>query len=479
MTTRYTSQHVMVLLATILQSDSILTQAQQFVRPADLVHPQVGGTPLQRLIYETILQFYEEHKARPDLASIVAEARGLFGQAFAPNSAEYAQAEADLSYLVGYTALVLDKQADTMCKALIKHIYATCGQREAVVQIAAGLAQSDAAGITKYAQRLMELRSKDALLQGGRSVSSILRDSWENEPTAARVQLGVPFLDARLGGGQGPATGCSAAILGVQGGGKTTLGFQIGVGQALQRRHALLVLVEEGLSKSVLAKLKACATGIPYPVLEKHKGQLAQSCEETGVSLEHAKHNLELLSTYLHVLDLQANEGDMATIEAEIEALSQQGQKPELVYVDWAGFLAAQLLAKSQNANDSKTTYIKQIGDACTNLSARYNCFVIVGHQLHPEKAQRGPFVKVSTYDGEECRGFTASMKYVFALGPRCQKTQLQIFTIVKARDDKPDQQIVIRLDGARALIREEPSWEVKGNRFRQKGVADNLVPKA
>jgi len=179
----------------------------------------------------------------------------------------------------------------------------------------------------------------------------------------------------------------------------------------------------------------------------------------------------------LHVLDMQQNPGDMKTIEGEIEALAQTKGVPDIVYIDWAGFLAAQLMAKSADKNATKTSFIKQIGDASTILAQRYNNFILVGHQLHPEKAQRGPFSQMTPYDGEECRGFTASMKYVFVLGPRCAKTSLQIMSLVKARDDKPDQRVIIRVDGARARIEQAPGWKVKQNRFVQEGRDEKAIP--
>ncbi len=428
-----------------------------------IVNKEVGGSPPQAILFDIIRSYYSEHRTAPDDAVLVAEVEQYLIKYF-PSETRREKVREKLAAFFEFRK-VIDTRSEGVARKLIGQIAKECIFRPAAREMLSGASESG--DIEGLSERLLELEAKQSSVSGGLSFSGIV--GLESDSAGERVPTGIPWFDSRAGKGSGPVNGSAIGIISPQNGGKTTLGIQLAVAQALMDKDSLLVLAEEGVSRSMRFKIIGCALGFDYTLLEKLS--LAEAVKQAGISKEIAEKKLALLDQRLHILDMVKHnlvpEG-FAPIQSELSQLISGGHKPSYVYVDWAGIIAD---AVSQRTKRTKEAELQSLSYAIAKEAHRVNCIIAISQQMGAEWVKKGPFSQPDMYCAADCRMFTAPFKYAIAINKQDPRTKYSIMTYVKARDDGiKDDQVVMQLRGELATFVDlSDRYEIRGKRFVDK----------
>jgi hypothetical protein len=471
----YSPQHYNILLAHMLKSPAVMSLAAKNLKPAFFTHASIGGSYTQAVLFEIITDHSTKFSVPPDPAVLMVESRRILTNFLTPD-----QRDQSLREVISFIKLVsvVDERSLGLAKQLINYMHQVCVKQEAVAEAAEELAAGTP--ITEIGNRLLEIQRKSQSLLGTSAVNGI---SQVKLSVGDRELTGIPFLDSRLGAGSGPVRGSGIGLISPQGGGKTTFGIQLAISQSLLGKSTLLVLAEEGLTRTVRRNLIACAVGIPTTVLEKFENadgilNVPEVARTSGVDPELAAAKLGQLDKNLHVLDLNERPGNLDDIVNEIQVMADSGSVPNYVYIDWAGILADRMLATGMSGVkfDNKYQALKAISYNVMATANRFNNLIAVAQQMAPAIASRGALKVHDTFCAADCRGFTEPFKYVFTISGRDPKTRLSVCSIVKARNDPAGVRFPLMLHGPLAQF-EDMSHKFSVDKTRIKPTSSDSKP--
>jgi len=476
--TKFKEQHYDILLAQLIQSEDVAELAFSAIEPAHFHQPGVGGSRAQGIMYKVIRDYRQTHGSAPDKASLVAELQVLV-RAELGGVPELAREL--LTYTKHFLKIIefVDPRSSAAARKMIEYIHEVCIFKPTARGLLDDAKSNDT--IDGLVDKLTVLEERQSALTGGNSFTGII--DMEMTDAGERISTGIPWLDARFGGGAGPTRGCVMGIIAPQGCGKTSLGIQMAVNQAMSGRHALLVIAEEGLSNSVRSKIIACALGIPYELILSAKCDVRSVVQaHPGLDQDIASKRLELMNEYFHVLDLVRDGGGIAKIMGELRSLESRGQSPIYTYVDWAGMMADAMLGNSDDGREysTKESALKSISYSLNTIAAQTNGIIAIAQQMAGEAVKKGPFHMNDSYCAADCRGFTEPMKYVFVINPQDPRTGYSLLTVTKSRDDNRGERQVMHLKGEIPMFLDlSDSFEVRGKRFMNKRAQTetNTVP--
>ncbi len=464
--TPFGEEHYDLLLAQMVRSPTIRDLAVEMIEPRHFTDQRVGGTPVQGIVFSIIKSYAQEHGLAPDGAVFLVELERYLTRYFNSESKRQkviAQSKRFLA-LIDLTT----ENSEPLARKVLQHIVESCVFKTAVDEAIHEYKETGALSVLR--DNILEVESRQSVMHGGLSTNHIL--DLEIEEAGERVSTQLPWLDVRFGKGAGPALGSALGIIAPQGHGKTTLGIQMAVSQALVGRHALLVLAEEGMSLQMRCKIFGCALGLDWTLIEaapppKFVDKVIYAVRDARIDSKTAGRKMAHVSEYLHVLDLVAKNAVPDALEVtdgEIQLLRSKGKKPTYVYVDWAGIIAA---AREARGGLSKREELLNLAYGLSNQAARHNSILAVSHQMSPADERKGPFASHTVYCGAECKQFTEPFKYVFVLNPREPNQGYQIMQVPKSRNDEPPEKCIMQLRGELASFYDMSSkWEIKGKRI-------------
>lgn len=478
MTNKYSAEHLTIFLIHLLKNITFASLALPVIEAHYICASTIGGTRWHGIIFSIIKLYYQRYdKSIPDLATVSTELKFIL-EKYVTDKNEKELALAKMAeFIILYN--IVDERSLPMAREIVQYIAKVCVLQPKVCEM---LTEATSGGsVVGLTSQLQVLEAQHLALRGGISSTGVMSRSVS---TGDRCPSGISWIDSRVGGGLGLTLGCGIGIIGPQGGGKTTIGIQLGVEQATSDRHALLVLVEEGLTASIQRKIMAAATGISTLVLESatksSDGQvdLKIAAEKSSMNYELVKKRIDLVNKNLHILDLVEKYGDLDVIAGEIQHLINVDMKPIYTYIDWAGILASRI----QGADiKSKTDALTKISYETAILAQRNNIIIAVSQQMARDNARKGAFAENDHYSAADCRGFTEPYKYCFVINPRDKKSGLQIFSISKSRDDAPTTRFLVRLRGEIAHFEDVASqYELRGRHIIDKNKSPtqrNVVP--
>jgi len=437
-----TELHFNLLLAQILRSKSIAEQAFRVLEPDHL--KQAGARSAHVILFFALKKYFKQHKITPDDAALNIEVQA-FCDAYQSSRPEFVE-EVNEVYVnfIAFRPRVTDQSAP-MALQIIQQIANQFIHRPAVNELLTNaLAKESISGIAK---QLTDMEAKIASTAGRSSIDGVASLDM-SDAGGARVTTGIPWVDARFGKGAGPVLGSVLGIIAPQGHGKTSLGIQLAVSQALQQRHALLILAEEGLSKAIKRRIVACATGISTPELEA-AGDIVAAALGSRNPLA-IKEKLAAVDKYLQVVDLVNKPVDLEAALNEITTLRLSGRDPTYVYVDWAGPIATKMRSVGFKGMELRTQYdaLKVLGMELAQIAANTNTIIAVSHQMAGAQVKKGWNAVVDQYCAMECSTFTETFKYVMVVNPKEPKSGLNWLTIAKSRDDPPGTRLIVKLRG-------------------------------
>lgn len=448
--------------------------------------PRIGGSTAQACVFNTIKGYYQQYGNVPDAAVVLVEVKRVL-ERFSRHKDKSERLLGEVHRILGVTKLVTDK-SEPLARKAVAHILDTCVHKDAVEEEIDLYRESG--DLAALRTRLTEIESKRAASSGGGlSITGLL--GLELGDVGQRVSTNIPWLDSRFGHGLGPVLGCTMGIIAPQGHGKTSLGVQLAVSQAIAGRHALLVLAEEGMSLSMTSKIFACALGIPYPMIADSAGAdgkqpkvLAERVEAaikaSGVDPLLAQRKLAMLERHLHVMDLVARgiTPEIAhMIEAELQSLRAQNSAPVYTYVDWAGKIVESIISQSGNTKEHE---LKALTSTLSTAAQRSNSIIAISQQMAPAVVKKGPYAINDMYCAADCRAFTETCKYAFVINPRDPRTRFSIMRVPKTRDDPQGDYLILHLRGELSSFHDmTDDWEIQGKRMLKRGKSrsDSAMP--
>lgn len=443
-----TPQVITLFIAQLLRSKALVDEAFRRLLAEHII--LAGGTKYQAYIFKALLQYYGAFQTQPDFASLEVYVRQLVlgNDADAQLPDDLVRELSVIRQLLCEKELV-NERGERLAWRVLRTILDEYVKAPVVRQLIEQAMVSEA--VDGLGQRILEIERQYSVSFGGLAKSAILTPT--DDAVGERLTTGLPWLDARFGDGMGIVRGSAVAIIAPQGHGKTTLGIQMGVAQALQHRHALLVLAEEGLSRQIRRRILACTTGIPTYILEKHDRTqdslevFLQSQPQYGL----IKQKIDAVQQYLHVVDLVSNPGGIETIVLEVHALQQRVGRLAYVYIDWAGPLADYMMSNGINGVMVKSRYeaLKRIGAEVAMMAQTADIVAVISQQMASQVFKCGWRHEATTYVAMDCASFTESFKYAFVINPRDPKSNLSWFKVVKARDDPAGVKFIVKLDGS------------------------------
>lgn len=448
----YKPEHYYVLLAQMLRSPAIAELASSHLEPHYINDKKVNGRPFQAIFFSFMQNYYREFKSCIDGATFLAEVHSFADMFYGNKPIAHSKltGEAEKFLTIAKHAA---ENGEPFARKLVQYIADQCVIRPQLTTLLSEVGETS--NIRELGQNILDLDQQQQALQGGKIVNSLL--DLDIGTAGGRVNTHIPWLDARFGDGDGPVLGCVMAIIAPQGCGKTSLGIQLAVSQALSGNHALLVLAEEGLTLSMMAKIFGCALGIPYPLIRgaaplKFSDKVKRAIEESGLNKELAHEKLKQLNEHLHVLNLVENWTGLSGIQATLQELYSEGKNATYTYVDWAGIIANRIMAETGNTKESE---LKNISYTLNEYTQQFNSIIAVSQQMAATCVEKGPFSLNDHYCAADCRGFTEPMKYVFVINPQDSKTKNSLFIVAKARDDEMRDNLIVKLDGQYPVFRD------------------------
>jgi replicative DNA helicase len=437
-----TELHFNLLLAQVLRSKSVAEQAFRVLEPEHL--KSAGGRSAHSILFYAMKRYYTQHKTTPDDAALHIEVQDFCNQYQASRPEFVEEVMEVFTTFLDFRSRVNDKSI-ALTIQIVKQIADQFIHRPAINELlSTALAKESIAGIAK---QLTDMEARIASSSGRSSVDGIASLDM-SDAGGARVTTGIPWIDAKFGGGAGIVLGSALGIIAPQGHGKTSLGIHLGVAQALQQRHALLILAEEGLSRAIRRRIVACATGIPTPELEAAGDDVAKALGNRNPLA--IKEKMAAVDKYLHVVDMVNKPIDIEAALNEITTLRLSGREVTYVYVDWAGPIATKMRSTGYKGMELRTQYdaLKVLASELSLVAANTNTVIAVSHQTAGAQVKKGWNADVDQYCAMECSTFTESFKYVMVVNPREKKSGLCWLTIPKSRDDPLVTRLIVKLRG-------------------------------
>lgn len=471
----YSTYHYDLLLGQMIRNLGIMELALTNVSAMDFLDPKVSGNRLHVLLFTSFRNHFEKFHTLPDVATARAD--------LAEYMAKYCSTE-DAEILIGQYRDFSDMMEHLhdgsigLAREIVQFVYKSCRfEKEAASLIATATESNYLEGLGRS---LQEVEARLHAATGGLATTGNFLKPGTDDGT--RAMTGVSFIDSRLGAGGGPMNDCAIGVLGGQGSGKSSLGYQIVCNKCLEGKDALLVLIEESKNQTIMRNLTACITGLSTSVLEIVKDNIDDAIKMANADPFIVRARIATLGKHLHILDMVENPGGIELIDAEVHKIKSGGALIATAYIDWAGLLANYVMSNPPKGHPGfRTTEsaVKYIGDSVAGLATKHGGQYFIAHQIAPGIDNKGPFVKLDQYCAADCKGFTQRMKYCFALNKREPDSGVQYFNIVKARHDKNDQRMTVKLDPTGVQFSEAVGWSKSGKKFvNNKGPGAGELPR-
>ena len=285
------------------------------------------------------------------------------------------------------------------------------------------------------------------------------------EPPNVFNRTGIPWIDQGLGGQR---VGDANGILGVTGGGKTTLAIHMAVESARtawaeacesQQAPGLTIFItgeEEG--KKITPRVQSAAFQISRRKLETlsdwgqlstpgnleaYERALGQVQGEQLSEVERYDIGCMWLSKTFELLDFSgsekfphAGEGYITEMVGMIDRIQQRTQQPiRSIFIDWAGTLCRRYM-DANNMDDSRLRHLLSAFGANVRrqLAERFRCTAWIMHQVKAESCDKSPTKLMHHTDSAECKAFAVELSVCGCIGVPDQATGCRYINWSKVR---------------------------------------------
>jgi hypothetical protein len=471
-----TRDHYTLLIGHMLIDEQMCRDCCVSIEAEWFTLPEVGGDYWHSTAFSTIKQFWDQFHQLMDPASFQIGIYDLLQRFVSPTEPYFVQFQQQTTFFTQQFMPTVNATSRPLAAEVLKYLVNKCrydAELRSLLDEANQLTQvstaASAAALSGLGHKLMDVEKRRAASFQGASRQGIM----QRQETLPRTKTGIPFIDARFGGGKGPCRRSVAGIIMPQGGGKTTLGNMFAVTQALMGRPSMIVIAEQGFDMDYQRNIWACATGIPTPIFEDNGDDPVAAAKAAGMSPDETMSRLETVDKNLRWVDLIEHDGRIEVFEDEITRLAESStDRPlEVVYVDWASAIGQMMVGQGYRGRRFTEVYdaITVLGQSVQELAARNDLFLAISQQMSAEAAGASPYKENNEYCALDNRMFTAQFRYCLVVNKKCPKTKLQIAAVPKARNDPTyigSDRWVLRLNGACARFDEADDYAVKPGRI-------------
>ncbi len=469
------SVHLFILLSHMLKTPSILVLASTSLQASYFKDSEVGGTYFHTMLFDVICRYYTKFKTVPDQAIIEAEIYQIMQTYW--TGPEVPAAKETIHLMETFFTMLpkVEPSSIPVARKTIEEITRICVHDVAVKRLIDEAAMTK--GLGDLPEKMIQIRNAQNQVVGGASSNNLYTGADTDE--VVRLQTGIDFIDRRFGDGAGVFAHCGAALISAQGGGKTTMLLQMCVAQVLLGRTAIFCETEQGFDMTMKYKVLAGLTGIPVKIITRHKGDVWVAAKETqGANLDLVQQKLLLFNKHFYVLDMLKNPGGVEVIKNTVDSVAMtDGRPPAIVAIDWAGPLANNVMALAPKRFERKEAALKHIGGQVCDIGSTLKTFCLVSQQMAPAQIAKGPSADSDQYVAQDCKGFTESLRYVITINKADTRTGIQKLMVPKAREDKPNQVVLVRLDPETARFVEATGWKQAGRKFIAVDFKANAMP--
>ncbi len=485
----FTPQHYYIVIGHMLYSAKFCKDASANLQSEWFTSEPIGCDYWCSAAFSTIQAYFERYKVPPDPPAFKAEIFSLAQRFLNPYSPEAAAFKNNTDNFVHVFMPTVTDSSAKLAKALYEHMIRTCRfdtQARALIEEAQRNQNSD--------NFLSELSKRSAALDMERSrafsAPSTSFNPYEKVEQVARVLSGIDFLDVRVGGGRGLVQSAAMGLVAPGGGGKTTLGNQIVIAQAMMGRPSIMAIAEQGMDADYRRNVLACTLRVSTNVLLDHGDDVIKAAMAMNLDRDITLDRLKKLQDNVKFVDLvNDHAGDLTSVETAIEAAAGDGDgRFRIAYFDWAGAMGEMAKARRFRGNkwesDDRMGPTSYVAAWAAELAQKYNLCIVLSHQMGGDAARRGPFYDFDQYCAADSRtNFQVPLRYFVTIGPREPKTGCQILGVPKARNDKPlrgSDRVVLRHTGEFASFEESKNFSVANGRIARNSADDNkhTVPK-
>lgn len=304
-------------------------------------------------------------------------------------------------------------------------------------------------------------------------LSAILNDDTPNN----LIPTNVPFIDNYIGGGFGQTD--VAILLGATGSGKTTLGAQIIASMAKEAysRNEDIVFVMatyEDTAGAVGRRIISNLATIPRNKLksrdflnelsDKNNPQQyekkIQARNKNFIIGERERFEaiMPIIENHIRILDYARGGtakdsrtvgcGGFLEICRDIEKIEK---RIGIIVIDWIGMLVDRYLELVGSKNQQTDEHIRlrrSCDEAYKILALKFNCPVLLIHQLSGTATSKSPTAKLSHADALGCRTIAVNAWHVFVMGTKDHATNTVKFHCTKTRHAESKSPRILQLDG-------------------------------
>lgn len=264
-------------------------------------------------------------------------------------------------------------------------------------------------------------------------------DLENNLEVGQRAPTHVQWLDNGLE--DGLSVGEMLAFLAPSGGGKSTLGLQIWIAQALAKEYCAYFSIEQAmkgdftLRSAVLAG--ACTRADIEVGWDKVDPRIRKAIDQ----------NKPVLKEYGAFFDFVGKE--IKTIDTLLEPLrvmKRQGKLPKYVIIDWWGLIIDKILgAHAKDATAARRATRRFIAEMSSGIK-ELGCRLIVLHQLSGEAASKGAKAIQSSHSAQEDRNFNNLFDFALTCSKKGKDGLVRVFWDKARRTE--NNLINLKLDG-------------------------------
>jgi hypothetical protein len=296
-------------------------------------------------------------------------------------------------------------------------------------------------------QQGIDGRSLDSVYEeiSGLKKSSVAGATWDDpysfkkDKRPPSFSSGLAWFDGLIGGGF--IHGEAYSLIAPTGGGKSTIVGQLACALAIQGRKVLVWMTEQGFDEHrVKAKYWSVISGVPYETFLEYESP--SDIPDDVVSPE-TKEIVKKTAGSIICLDKRH-----ITTMAQLRSIIAS-QKPDVVFIDWAGTLADILMqAKDNSFRGDRPLCLRAIANETNTIAKDFKVAAVVLHQLGTHI--KNPFHAATHLDSFECKSFSHSISFGLVLWPRDANNITKI-ACTKSRYGDIHAQVIVRLDGANA----------------------------
>jgi hypothetical protein len=424
-----------------------------------------GGDSSHVLLFSVIRDYFKQYGTSPDWGTINAQVSAAVKRFFTD------QRDPTILLIYNGMARIMKAEADydersvSLAYDFRNQMVKKCRFDVQVQEAIQGAVVSNQ--LAGLGQVLVEFELKAKALTGGLSISGDDLDITEEE-RPVRLAMGIPWFDKLFGDGQGLMVGSGVGICAPSGMGKSTFGYQVGAAMALQGKHVLYAIFEEGATGSVKRCLRSAITGIPTTTFAKCNDDCQKAAELEGLSADMVAEKVKLQKKYIHVMDMTVIPGTFDAIEGEVRSLTQRDMAPSIIYIDYAGLVAKRLMndAVAKRVKLDMEPAMREVALLTNDLAKRYNLIAYIATQMAGSAIEKGASASVDMMASQGAKLFPEAMKYFLTISPFDKKTGLQTLRVGKARNDPKEKEVILKMDGAGVGFNESTTHDLRHGRY-------------